>query len=87
MWSHKQGACKTYGNLNNDQDVYEAELKFWKEKGRDSSVAMHEVNKMFIDTCLEELSKNGKLNKKTAKEFYDACLNVYNFNLTKICLH
>ena len=40
----------------NDQDVYEAELKFWKEIGRDSSVAMHEVNKMFIDACLEKLN-------------------------------
>lgn len=69
------GACKTYGNLTNDGDVYRDELKFWKEIGRKTSVAMHEVNKKFIDVCLEELVETGKLNKKRAKELYDVCLN------------
>ncbi len=85
------GACKTYGKLNNDQDVYEAELKFWKEIGRDSSAAMHEVNKMFIDACLEKLVKDGKLSKKTAEEYYGVCLYTYEYKELKkefkICLH
>ena len=68
------GACKTYGNLTNDEDVYKSELKFWKETCRDRSVAMHEVNKRFIDICLDELVETGKLSKKRAKELYDACL-------------
>ena len=71
------GACKTYGNLTNDMDVYESELKFWKEIGRDRSVAMHEVNKMFIDICLEVLVANKKLNKKIAKALYEVCLDNY----------
>jgi hypothetical protein len=71
------GACKTYGNLNYDMDVYKSEQKFWKEIGRDRSVAMHEVNKMFIDRCLEELVSNKRLNKKTAKNIYYECLNEY----------
>jgi hypothetical protein len=85
------GACKTYGKLNNDQDVYEAELKFWKEIGRDSSVAMHEVNKMFIDACLEKLVKDGKLSRQTAEEYYSVCLYTYEYKELKkelrICLH
>lgn len=85
------GACKTYGKLNNDQDVYEAELKFWKEIGRDSSVAMHEVNKMFIDACLEKLVKDGKLSRQTAEEYYGVCLYTYEYKELKkelkICLH
>ena len=85
------GACKTYGNLNDDMDVYIAELKFWKEIGRDRSVAMHEVNKMFIDACLEKLVKDGKLSKKTAEEYYGVCLYTYEYKELKkelrICLH
>ena len=85
------GACKTYGNLKNDEDVYVSELKFWKEIGRDSSVAMHEVNKMFIDACLEKLVKDGKLSKKTAEEYYGVCLCTYEYKELKkelrICLH
>ena len=38
---------------------------------------MHEVNKMFIDMCLEELVEKGSLNKKTAKEIYNICLKNY----------
>lgn len=71
------GACKTYGKLNNDKDVYESELNFWKSSGRNKSVAMHEVNKMFIDMCLEELVEIGKLNKSRAKEIYNICLKNY----------
>lgn len=71
------GACKTYGNINNDVDVYESEFNFWNEIGRNKSVAMHEVNKMFIDLCLEELVNNKKMNKKTAKRIYDECLDFY----------
>ena len=71
------GACKTYGKIENDEDVYISELKFWKGVGREKSVAMHEVNKMFIDRCLEELVSNKRLNKKTAKNIYDECLNEY----------
>ena len=71
------GACKTYGNLDDDIEVYKSELKFWKEIGRKSSVAMHEVNKMFIDRCLEELVSNKRLDKKTAQNIYDECLNEY----------
>lgn len=71
------GACKTYGKIENDEDVYISEFKFWKEIGREKSVAMHEVNKMFIDRCLEELVLNKRLNKKTAKNIYDECLNEY----------
>lgn len=70
-------ACKTYGNLDDDIEVYKSELKFWKEIGRKSSVAMHEVNKMFIDRCLEELVSNKRLDKKTAQNIYDECLNEY----------
>jgi hypothetical protein len=85
------GACKTYGNLTNDMDVYESELKFWKEVGRPNSVAMHEVNKMFIDACLEKLVKDGKLSKKTAEEYYSVCLYTYEYRELKkelrICLH
>lgn len=69
--------------LNNDQDVYEAELKFWKEIGRNSSAAMHEVNKMFIYACLEKLVKDGKLSKKTAEEYYGVCLYTYEYRLLK----
>lgn len=72
------GACKTYGKLNDDKDVYESELIFWKSYGRNMSVAMHEVNKMFIDMCLEELVEIGKLNKSRAKEIYNICLDTYN---------
>jgi hypothetical protein len=72
------GACKTYGKHTNDMDVYKSELKFWKEIGRPNSVAMHEVNKMFIDCCLEELVKNGSLTKSLSKKIYDNCLNNYN---------
>ena len=71
------GACKTYGNLINDEDVYKSELDFWKNTGRDKSVAMHEVNKLFIDMCLEELVEIGKLNKSRAKEIYNICLENY----------
>ena len=71
------GACKTYGKLNTDKDVYESELNFWKSSGRNKSVAMHEVNKMFIDMCLEELVEIGKLNKSRAKEIYNICLKIY----------
>lgn len=71
------GACKTYGKITNDEDVYISEFKFWKEVGREKSVAMHEVNKMFIDRCLEELVSNKRLNKKTAKNIYDECLHEY----------
>lgn len=71
------GACKTYGNLNNDEDVYISEFEFWKGVGREKSVAIHEVNKMFIDRCLEELVSNKRLNKKTAKNIYDECLHEY----------
>ena len=71
------GACKTYDNIKKDEDVYEAELKFWREIGRNSSVAMHEVNKMFIDMCLEELVNFGNLDKTKAKEIYDKCLTEY----------
>jgi hypothetical protein len=38
---------------------------------------MHEVNKMFIDMCLEELVEIGKLNKSRAKEIYNYCLKNY----------
>ena len=71
------GACKTYGKIDNDKDVYESELKFWREIGRPCSVAMHEVNKMFIDVCLEELVETGTLNKKRAKELYINCFINY----------
>ena len=71
------GACKTYDNIKNDEDVYKAELKFWKEIGRNTSVAMHEVNKMFIDQCLGELVDFRKLDKERAKEIYDNCLTEY----------
>lgn len=71
------GACKTYGKITNDEDVYISEFEFWKGVGREKSVAMHEVNKMFIDRCLEELISNKRLNKKTAKNIYDECLNEY----------
>lgn len=71
------GACKTYDSIKKDEDVYVAELKFWREIGRNSSVAMHEVNKMFIDVCLEELVNFGKLDKTKAKEIYDKCLTEY----------
>lgn len=71
------GACKTYGKITNDEDVYISEFEFWKWVGREKSVAMHEVNKMFIDRCLEELISNKRLNKKTAKNIYDECLNEY----------
>ena len=71
------GACKTYGKIENDEDVYISEFKFWKEVGREKSVAMHEVNKMFIDRCLEELVSNKRLNKKTTKNIYDECLHEY----------
>lgn len=57
--------------------MYISEFKFWKEVGREKSVAMHEVNKMFIDRCLEELVSNKRLNKKTAKNIYDECLHEY----------
>ena len=77
------GACKTYGNLNDDMDVYIAELKFWKEIGRDRSVAMHEVNKMFIDACLEKLVKDGKLSRQTAEEYYGVCLYTYEYKELK----
>lgn len=72
------GACKTYGNIEDDIDVYKSELKFWRDNGRYKSVAMHEVNKMFIDECLEELVKNGRMNKKTAKIIYNDCLEMFN---------
>ena len=85
------GACKTYGNLNDDMDVYKSEEKFWKEIGRDRSVAMHEVNKMFIDACLEKLVKDGKLSRQTAEEYYGVCLYTYEYKELKkelkICLH
>ena len=71
------GACKTYDNIKNDEDVYKAELKFWREIGRNTSVAMHEVNKMFIDHCLDELVNFGKLDKKKAHEIYNKCLTEY----------
>ena len=71
------GACKTYDNIKSDEDVYKAELKFWREIGHKNSVAMHEVNKMFIDRCLEELVSNKRLNKKKAQKIYDVCLNEY----------
>lgn len=72
------GACKTYGNIEDDRDVYKFELKYWRDNGRYRSVAMHEVNKMFIDECLEELVKNGRMNKKTAKMIYNDCLEMFN---------
>ena len=72
------GACKTYGNLIYDEDVYKFELEYWKERGRKNSVAMHEVNKLFIDMCLEELVEKGKLNKKKARKIYNICLDTYN---------
>lgn len=77
------GACKTYGKLNDDKDVYESELNFWKSSGRNKSVAMHEVNKMFIDMCLEKLVKDGTLSKKTAEEYYSVCLYTYEYRLLK----
>ena len=77
------GACKTYGKLNNDKDVYESELNFWKSSGRNKSVAMHEVNKMFIDMCLEKLVKDGTLSKKTAEEYYSVCLYTYEYRQLK----
>ena len=68
-----------------------SELRFWKDIGRNSSVAMHEVNKMFIDACLEKLVKDGKLSKKTAEEYYGVCLYTYEYKELKkelrICLH
>lgn len=77
------GACKTYGKIKNDEDVYISEFEFWKEIGREKSVAMHEVNKMFIDRCLEKLVKDGKLSKKTAEEYYNVCLYTYEYRLLK----
>jgi hypothetical protein len=71
------GACKTYGKITNDEDVYISEFEFWKGVGREKSVAMHEVNKMFIDRCLEELVSNKRLNKKIAKNIYNECLHEY----------
>jgi hypothetical protein len=71
------GACKTYGKITNDGDVYISEFEFWRGVGREKSVAMHEVNKMFIDRCLEELVSNKRLNKKIAKNIYNECLHEY----------
>jgi hypothetical protein len=77
------GACKTYGKHTNDMDVYKSELKFWKEIGRPNSVAMNEVNKMFIDVCLEKLAKDGELSRKTAEEYYSVCLYTYEYRQLK----
>lgn len=71
------GACKTYGNIKDDMSVYVSELEFWREFGKERSVAMHDTNKLFIELCLEELVDVGELSRKRAKMIYENCIENY----------